>query len=67
MKKRISLSLIAAMLFALVAMFAVAPASAADASTGGKAADAGLFAGLYIIQTKRGIHKNVTCLEDSLY
>ena len=33
MKKRISLSLVAAMLFALVAMFAVAPASAADAST----------------------------------
>ena len=32
MKKRISLSLVAAMLFALVAMFAVAPASAADAT-----------------------------------
>ena len=33
MKKRISLSLVAAMLFALVAMFAVAPASAADSPT----------------------------------
>ena len=41
--------------------------TASDAAGRGKAADPCFFTRFYIVQTKRGSHKNITCLGSYLY